>query len=98
MTYRLSSKYLLAFLIGATCFLTSCGEDRTYQFEEKTGKNQWIYNIMNQWYLWNDEIPQMTTTQFFGDSEAFFKKLLSKNAMLRLPFGYGGTAPYPGGR
>lgn len=78
MTYRLSPKYLLAFLIGATSFLTSCGEDRTYQFEEKTGKNQWIYSIMNQWYLWNDEIPQMTTTQFFGDSEAFFKKLLSK--------------------
>lgn len=78
MTYRFSSKCLLTFLIGAASILSSCGEDRTYQFEEKTGKNQWIYSIMNQWYLWNDEIPQMTTTQFFGDSETFFKKLLSK--------------------
>ena len=78
MTNRFLSKYLLfLIIIGTTYTFFSCGEDRTYQFEEKTGRNQWIYDTMNQWYLWNDEIPQMNTTQFFGDAESFFKKLLS---------------------
>lgn len=78
MTNRFLSKYLLfLIIIGTTYTFFSCGEDRTFQFEEKTGRNQWIYDTMNQWYLWNDEIPQMNTTQFFGDAESFFKKLLS---------------------
>lgn len=78
MTSKIFHLYFLSLLAGIMPILSSCGEDRTYQFEEKTGKNQWIYNTMNQWYLWNDEIPQMTTMQFFGDAETFFKKLLSK--------------------
>lgn len=69
-----------ATLVLALFGLVSCGEDRTYEFREKTQEAQWIYNQMNQWYLWYDELPPMDDyTAFFSDPESFFKKILSKN-------------------
>lgn len=64
----------LSFLLG----FSSCGEDRTKEFVELTGDTHWIYNTMNEWYLWYDEMPSMSDYKdYFSDSEAFFKKLLS---------------------
>lgn len=68
----------LSFL--AACELASCGEDRTYEFEEKTQETHWIYDVMRQYYLWYEEMPDMSDYQtFFQDKEQFFKSLLSKN-------------------
>lgn len=65
------------FLFVAT-ILCSCGEDRTKEFVELTGETHWIYDTMNEWYLWRDEMPPMSNyTDYFSNSEAFFKKLLS---------------------
>ena len=30
----------------------SCGEDRTYQYEEKTQHNHWMLEMMQDKYLW----------------------------------------------
>lgn len=55
----------------------ACGEDRTYEFEEKTKETHWIYSVMDQWYLWYGSMPEITDyKQYFSDAEAFFKKLL----------------------
>lgn len=68
-----------AAILPALFFFASCGEDRTYEFEQKTRESQWIYNVMKQWYLWYDELPSMNDyKQFFSAPETFFKKILSK--------------------
>ena len=54
----------------------ACGEDRTYQFIEKTERCQWIWDVMSQWYLWNGEMTEPDDTQFFGEPESFFKRLI----------------------
>lgn len=72
--------YIVSLLVLLTgLFFTSCGEDRTYQYEEKTEKSQWIYKIMNQYYLWYKEMPSVNDYKiFFNDPKTFFYKLLSK--------------------
>lgn len=73
---RFFAKSYIAALVGAGCLFGACGEDRTYQFVEKTERCQWIYDVMTQWYLWSNEMPKPDDTQFFGEPEAFFKKLI----------------------
>ena len=65
-------------LLGGGLLCGACGEDRTKEFVEKTERCQWIYDIMTQWYLWVDEMPTPSETQFFGEPETFFKKLIVK--------------------
>ena len=69
---------MAALLLGGSLLFGACGEDRTYQFVDKTERCQWIYDIMSQWYLWNSEMPVPTDAQFFGEPETFFNKLLAK--------------------
>ena len=48
---------MAALLLGGSRLFGACGEDRTYQFVDKTERCQWIYDVMSQWYLWNSEMP-----------------------------------------
>jgi len=59
-------------------FCAACGEDRTYEYEEKTQKDRWIAQQMNQYYLWYEDMPTLTESSYFSDPEDFFKSLLSK--------------------
>lgn len=36
--------------------LASCGEDRTYEYEEKTQHNRWLLDEMRDQYLWADAL------------------------------------------
>lgn len=63
-------------VVGMGLLCGACGEDRTYQFVEKTERCQWIYDVMNEWYLWNEEMPKPSDALFFGEPETFFKKLI----------------------
>ena len=63
-------------LIGAGWMCGACGEDRTPEFVEKTERCQWIHDVMSQWYLWCDEMPQVSDALYFGNPETFFKKLI----------------------
>lgn len=69
---------LLPFLFFAT-LLISCGEDRTYEYIEKTEENQWIFAQMKSNYLWSDSMVTPKQNEFFGNSSNFFYKLLYKN-------------------
>ena len=63
-------------LMGAGWMCGACGEDRTPEFVEKTERCQWIHDVMSQWYLWCDEMPQVSDALYFGNPETFFKKLI----------------------
>lgn len=74
---KYSAKSLLgALVVGTGLMCGACGEDRTYQFIEKTERCQWIWDVMSQWYLWNGEMTEPDDTQFFGEPESFFKRLI----------------------
>ncbi len=75
-----SKTYFVSLVVLLTgLFFSSCGEDRTYQYEEKTEKSQWIYKIMDQYYLWYKEMPSVNDYKiFFNEPKTFFSKLLSK--------------------
>lgn len=74
-TYSVTS-YMSLLVVGMGLLCGACGEDRTYQFVEKTERCQWIYDVMNEWYLWKDEMPKPGDALFFGEPETFFKKLI----------------------
>lgn len=76
---RLSKLNTLFFMLISTFAAVSCGEDRTYEYIEKTEKNQWIYSSMKDVYLWADEIKEPERNAFFGSESKFFSSLLSKN-------------------
>ncbi|MBQ5664167.1 MAG: hypothetical protein IIV19_07060 [Bacteroidaceae bacterium] len=69
-------KYNIIALLFATIFLISCGEDRTYEYLELTQENQWIFQKMQNVYLWNDSIKEPKRQSFFAKSNTFFQSLL----------------------
>ena len=58
----------------------SCGEDRTYEYEEKTQHNQWMYDVMVDKYLWADTLSayEPTWKNFFATPAEFLSTLASK--------------------
>ncbi len=74
---KLSHTKLIGIVL-LTVFCAACGEDRTYEYEEKTQKDRWIEQQMKQYYLWYEDMPTLTESSYFSDPETFFKSLLSK--------------------
>lgn len=72
-----------------TCILTivgilmgvSCGEDRTYEYEEKTQHNHWAYDVILDTYLWSDSLNGFTPTwkSFFSTPSSFLSTLTAKS-------------------
>ena len=61
---------------------TSCGEDRSGEFYELIEDKLWIEHVMREYYLWYEDIPPIENeNDYFKEPEAFFKSLLSKNAL-----------------
>jgi len=72
--------YLFLLLLGATftTLLSSCkGEDRSLEYKDTKGVNDWIYSEMKDVYLWYDEIPAEDKLNFFANPDTFFYTLLS---------------------
>ena len=68
-----------AFLLTVLC---SCGEDRTGEFYALIEDRQWIEETMQANYLWAEDMPVIENEDdYFKEHQAFFKSLLSKNAM-----------------
>lgn len=68
--------YPIYMFILAT-MLAACGEDRTYEYLEKTEENQWIFSQMKSSYLWGDTLKQPDRSKFFANSSDFFYGLLA---------------------
>ena len=68
-----------AFLLTVLC---SCGEDRTGEFYALIEDRQWIEETMQANYLWAEDMPVIENEDdYFKEPQAFFKGLLSKNAL-----------------
>jgi len=72
----LKNKIHYIYIIIVTFLLASCaGEDRTYQYEELTQHNHWVYELMSKEYLWADKLTEPTWKSFFGSPTDFLAKL-----------------------
>ena len=68
--------YLIIVLTLFAALFTSCGEDRTHEYYEKTEENQWTYSKMKEVYLWRDQIKEPSRTTFFSNTTKFFNSLI----------------------
>ncbi|MBO5749851.1 MAG: PDZ domain-containing protein, partial [Bacteroidaceae bacterium] len=76
---KLTKKVLSVLIaVGSVWGLASCGEDRTYEYEEKTSEARWVETAVQEWYLWADSMPEFGWKDYFAGSESFLKKLTSK--------------------
>lgn len=56
--------------------LTSCGEDRTYEYVAKTENSVWIYEQMKDKYLYAPMLKEQTPKDYFSKPTDFFAKLV----------------------
>lgn len=72
--------FCICVLFGVLSF-SSCGEDRTYQYEEKTQHNHWMYDVMLDEYLWADRLKDYEPDwkSFFAAPSSFLSTLVSKS-------------------
>ena len=71
--------YLLA--VCGVLMAISCGEDRTWQYEEKTQHNHWMQEVMLDKYLWGDSLVNFEPAwkQFFSTPSEFLSTLTAKS-------------------
>lgn len=65
------------FLAAMLALLSSCGEDRTYEFVAKTEKDHWIEAQMQDIYLYYADIPELETANYFYPVDEFFPMVLA---------------------
>ena len=71
--------YLTGLLLTVASLLSSCGEDRTHEYIEKTEEDQWIANQMKDVYLYYQEIPELKSELYFAPVEEFFPMQLASH-------------------
>ncbi|MGL4993823.1 MAG: S41 family peptidase [Bacteroidales bacterium] len=78
-------KKLIAWsIIGASLLLFSCGEDKDEPINPPSEKskteltNEWIHKKMSEEYLWNMDVPQLSSLNTKSSHSDFFTSLLSE--------------------
>ncbi|MGL4853028.1 MAG: S41 family peptidase [Phocaeicola sp.] len=66
------------YLLILTALLSSCGEDRTYQYDLLVADKIYMEETLKEHYLWYDEMPNPSENEYFNTPEIFFPKLLFK--------------------
>lgn len=69
----------LAVVLFASMMLAACGEDRTYEYEEKTVGCHQLQELMAEWYLWGDSIKDLDWQQYFAKPTDFISKLTAQS-------------------
>ena len=64
-------------LLAAVLGFTACGEDRTHEYEELIEHNTWMFSVMQDQYLWGDQIKEQDSKTYFSTSTKFFSTLVS---------------------
>lgn len=62
----------------ASLTLESCGEDRTYQFEEATACGHWMQETLQEYYLWGDSVKELSWKEYFGDPATVFDRFIKQ--------------------
>lgn len=73
-------KIFLLPALAAVCagIFSSCGEDRWKEYEEETAVDTWMHRIMQEHYLWYQELPSYKKVNPFLDPAAFLTKIKSE--------------------
>jgi len=69
-------KYIILY-ISLILLVASCGEDRTYEYEAKTQHNIWVYEQMQDVYLWSDTLNKIDLDwkKYFAKPVDFFASI-----------------------
>ena len=59
--------------------LCSCGVDRWPEYAAQTAKDQWIYDVMSEDYLWYYTLPNSNSVNFFQAPSAFLQSIMYKD-------------------
>lgn len=57
----------------------SCGVDRWPEYAHQTALDSWMYDILQQNYLWYQDLPTYEEVNLFQEPVAFLSKVKSKN-------------------
>lgn len=74
-------KYIV--YVGFVCivlpvlFFSSCGQDRSGEYYALIGAKTWMYDIMQQHYLYYEDLPAEEELNFFDKPETFLQSVVS---------------------
>lgn len=68
---------LVACMISALIF--SCGEDRTYEYDEMTMPTHYAEEVMMENYLWGDSLKPLEWKDYFASPSAFMDKITKQS-------------------
>lgn len=74
------NKFSLYIVFFVSILFAGCGEDRTYELEEKTQHNKWILEKMKDVYLWGDTLAgyEPEWKESFSMPDDFLQKMIAK--------------------
>lgn len=64
-------------LLAVLLFVPSCTTDDKVPDLSDEGTNDWIYKVMTNHYLWNEDVPDKGNLNFSQSPDKFFESLLS---------------------
>lgn len=70
---------LLILSLAILTAFSSCGEDRTHEYEGLTRSNHAMYDFMKEVYLWNEDMTELEWNNFFGNGNEFFSRLTTED-------------------
>ena len=59
--------------------LCSCGVDRWPEYANQTAKDQWIYDVMSEDYLWYYTLPNSNSVNFFQAPSTFLQSVMYRD-------------------
>lgn len=68
-----------ALIIVSISGFISCGVDRWPEYAHQTALDSWMYDIMQQNYLWYQDLPSYNDANLFLDPASFLSKVKSKS-------------------
>ena len=71
-------RYLYAIsLVVSSLLLASCGQDRSGEYYALIGAKTWMYEVMQQHYLFYEDLPAEEELNFFDKPEDFLQSVVS---------------------
>lgn len=71
-------RYLCAIsLVVSSLLLASCGQDRSGEYYALIGAKTWMYEVMQQHYLFYEDLPAEEELNFFDKPEDFLQSVVS---------------------
>ena len=76
MKKRIRYTYIVCLAVSAF-FFASCGQDRSGEYYALIGAKTWMYDVMQQHYLYYEDLPAEEELNFFDKPETFLQSVVS---------------------